>query len=56
MNNPRLNLRAFVLCCAALGVSFICGCASEVAQDVTSQPKAAETSAAQNTKAQEWSF
>ena len=68
MNNPRgrsgswrlggrrVNLRAFVLYCAAFGVSFIGGCASEVTQDVTSQPKTAETSAAQNTKAQEWSF
>ena len=56
MNNPRLNLRAFVLCCAALGVSFIGGCASEETQDGTNQPKAIETSAAQNTKAEEWSF
>ena len=56
MNNPRVNLRAFVLYCAALGVSFICGCGSEVTQDVISQPKTVETSAAQNTKAHEWSF
>ena len=56
MNNPRLNLRAFVLCCAALGVSFIGGCGSEVTQEVTSQPKTVENSAAQNTKAEEWSF
>ena len=68
MNNPRgrnvsrrledrrLKLRAFVLCCAALGVSFIGGCASEETQDGTNQPKAIETSAAQNTKAEEWSF
>jgi len=55
-NNPLLNLRAFVACCAALGVSFICGCGSEIAQEVTSQPKAVEISAAQNTKAEEWSF
>ena len=56
MNNPRRNLRAIVLCCAALGVSFVGGCGSEVTKDVTSQPKAVETSAAQNTKAEEWSF
>ena len=56
MNNPRFNLRAFVLCCTTLGVSFIAGCAPEVTQDVTSQPKTVENSAAQNTKAKEWSF
>ncbi len=56
MNNPRFNLRAFVLCCTTFAVSFVCGCGSEIAQEVTSQPKTAETSAAQNTKAEEWSF
>ena len=56
MNNPRLKFPAFALCCAALGVSFIGGCGSEIAQEVTSQPKTVETSAAQNTKAEEWSF
>lgn len=56
MNNPRRNLRAIVLCCTALGVSFMCGCGSEVTQEVTSPPKTVETSAAQNTKAEEWSF
>ena len=56
MNNPRLNLRAFALCCAAIGVSFVGGCGSEVTQEVTSQPKTVENSAAQNTKAEEWSF
>ena len=56
MNNPRLNLRAFALCCAAIGVSFVGGCGSEVTQEVTSQPKTVETSAVQNTKAEEWSF
>ncbi len=56
MNNPRFNLRGFVLCCTTLGVSFICGCGSEVTQNVISQPKTVENSAAQNTKAKEWSF
>jgi thiol-disulfide isomerase/thioredoxin len=60
MNNPRLNLRAIALFCAALGVSFLGGCGSEMTQDVTSQPKTAETAAVAKTEteteAEEWSF
>lgn len=56
MNNPRFNLRVFVLCFTALGVSFVGGCGSEVTQDVTSQPKTVETAAGAKTEAEDWSF